>query len=791
MTTVSPILKEARRLYDLGFSLLWLRPKSKAPVKSKWTSGSRDTWTILKNSYKPGYNLGVRLGRTSEIDGKYLAVIDVDIKSTEKKHKLEALKAIKELFPDLPVNPIQVKSGRGNGSCHIYMVTTIPAMPCKLRVSSDKVKVLMPSASINASQREALTEEDLNEGWRIRPAWEIAVMGEGQQVVLPPSTHPDTNREYAWEHRLLHSQDLVEIKLKGKKESKDSERSLTQNWVATHYDLKKSSLPQDIKDLLYDADCPDRSAGLFKVAIAMIRDNSTDHQIMTVLTNTDYELGKVAFEHAKTTDRRTAANWIYNYTIKKARAELDAQTQFDEEVEVVSLEEDEIKAQAQELLISIDWRDRLERNGPKGQNANCPRPTLKNLILILTNEVAVDVFKRDEFAHRDFYGHSTPWGGRKGEMLNDNDAIKIKVWLGHRYRFEPKKELIFEVMSFLCEKNCFDPVREWLETLPEWDGLNRLDTWLAENFEAEGDPDYLAQVFRKWMVAMIMRDFNPGSKFDWMPIFEGRQGIGKSSIGRLLVGEKYFLDWLPDLSDKDSALSLQGAWAVEFGELANLRKQDVESAKAFVSRTVDKVRPPYGRIWIESPRRCVFFGTTNSDTYLRDDSGNRRFKPIKVGQLNFEALERDREQLFAEALFIYKNEFETQKTLDIEGDRAREYEAQVQSEKMMEDESSFMIEDLKKFIKEEAQKTDKTGTFNFQKFKLTHLFEGFSGPLKGYRSDMRHLLFAAKAIRALKGEKFKSNGSVFWKMKIDEKGNPVSPTLTLYGKQKNALDLTV
>jgi putative DNA primase/helicase len=293
------------------------------------------------------------------------------------------------------------------------------------------------------------------------------------------------------------------------------------------------------------------------------------------------------------------------------------------------------------------------------------------------------------------------------------------------------------------------------------------------------------------MVAMVLRDYEPGAKFDWMPIFEGKQGIGKSSLGRLLVGDKYFVDWLPDLSDKDSALSLQGAWAVEFGELTNLRKQDVESAKAFISRTVDKVRPPYGRIQIESPRRCVFFGTTNSDTYLRDDSGNRRFKPVKVGQLDFDAIARDREQLFAEALFIYVNGFETEKTLDIEG-KAKEYEAKIQAEKMLEDESTFMVEDFKKFMKNEAQKRDEIDTrFNFEKFKLTELFsDGWDGPFRGYKSDMRHLQFAAKALKQLGAEKFKSSGSVFWRFN-QEKGIPTKTTPTLYRNGKSASNTMV
>lgn len=752
-------LKEAERLHALGFAVLWIKPKSKAPVNSKWTTGPREEWARLKAAYTPGYNLGVRLGTPSVISGKYLAVIDVDVKSSDPNHQLEAEKAVKELFPTLPDTAGRVMSGRGNGSSHIYILTDQPAAPSKRRVSNDRVRVMMPSSPSNKTQAEQLSEEDLNEGWRMRPAWEVAVMGEGQQVVLPPSTHPDTGRLYSWKVTVAGTSDLPQVEVGHKK--KDGERLQTADWVPEDYDLTFSSLPDDIVNLILYGDCDDRSAALFKCTIAMIKEGLSDRQIMSVLTDSAHELSKTAFDHAKTDSRARAANWIFNYTLKKARKETDARFQFNEEVEVSTLAESAVDQQAAELLVPPDWRDRIERYGPKGVNANSPKSTLKNVILILTNEG--DAFVRDEFALRDFYKHATPWGGKKDELLDDDDAIKIKVWLANRYRFEPSKDVIFDAMAYMSEKNSFNPVRDWFEALPEWDGVNRLDGWLKLNFQAEGDEEYLAQVFRKWMTAMVMRIYRPGAKFDWMPIFEGKQGIGKSSLGRLLVGDKYFLDWLPDLSDKDSALGLQGALCVEFGELSNIRKQDVESAKAYISRTVDKVRPPYGRKWVESPRQCVFFGTTNSDTYLRDDSGNRRFKPVKVGQLDFQALDRDREQLFAEALFIWRNGFETEVTLDIEG-KAREYEAQIQSEKMVEDESSFMIEDLKKFISSWSPNDDDFGTsLDIQKFRLTELFNEFSGPLKGYKSDMRHLQFAAKALKHLGFVKFRSNGSVFWR----------------------------
>jgi hypothetical protein len=755
---MTPTLKEAKRLFDLGFAILWIKPKSKAPVKSKWTTGPRDNWETLKRTYKPGYNMGVRLGTPSKIGNNFLAVIDVDVKSTNPIHQREAEQAVRELFPALNDKSIQVMSGRGNGSSHFYILTEKPAAPLKLKVSAEKIKALMPSAPISQSQRDVLSEEDLNEGYRMRAAWEVAVMGEGQQVVLPPSTHPDTNRAYTWKMRVDEPSQLPVLLLEHKK--KDAVRELTSTWEPEDYDLTFSSLPNDVIQLILYAETDDRSAALFKVAITMVREGLTDRQIMSVLTDTQYELGKVAFEHAKTGDRGRAANWIFNYTLKKARHEVRASLQFDDEVEVSLLSDEDAEKQNTDLLAPPDWRDMLERYGPKGINANRPKSTLKNLVLIFTNEVAPDVFIRNVFKNREMYGHSTPWGGVKGALLTDDDVNRIRLWLAKRYRFEPSKDAVHDVMSYLADQNSFDPVKDWLETL-EWDGKRRLNTWLARNFEAKGDPEYLAQVFEKWTTAMVMRVYRPGAKFDWMPIFEGAQGMGKSSFGEILVGADFFLDKLPDLHDKDAALALQGIWLCEHGELSTLRKNEIEIFKAFTSRTIDKVRPPFGKRWIESPRRCVFFGTTNKDTYLSDDSGNRRFKPVIVGQLNFEALRVDREQLLAEAVFLYKNCFSSPMDLELSGS-AKVVEAELHKLKTVEDEATFMAEELASFIQNEAKK-EADQRFPLTKFKTSWLFDSSrGGPLSDRKADQRHFEFAAKALKSIGGKKRTIMGYSYW-----------------------------
>lgn len=139
-----------------------------------------------------------------------------------------------------------------------------------------------------------------------------------------------------------------------------------------------------------------------------------------------------------------------------------------------------------------------------------------------------------------------------------------------------------------------------------------------------------------------------------MIILEGPQGVGKSTCLRILAGDEWFADEISDLGTKDSAQDLRGKWIVELAEVAALKRAALERMKAFISRNVDHYRPSYGRRSIDFPRQCVFAGTTNADAYLADETGNRRFWPVKVSGLQLEALARDRDQLWAEAVARFK-----------------------------------------------------------------------------------------------------------------------------------------
>lgn len=776
----SPLYKASKVLWDQGFAIHWLRPKSKVPLEGGWTSGPRAEWERLESTYSEGLNVGVRLGRASKIGNGYLAVVDVDVKSSKPEHRKAALVAANALLglhaKECPV----VSSGRGNGSRHYYCRTKEPFKTWNYAVSSEKVKVHMPSKAPSRAEMAQLTKEEITKGLRISNAWEVSLYSEGRQVVLPPSIHPDSGRAYEWKREFNGPPPLVTfpdtpIKDKPAKtakadkpnangiEVKDLEGEMFQDMVFPKVDLEWLPISDKMRNaILYGEGVEDRSACLLPATSALISAGLSTMEVLSVLTDPKTYLGETAYDHAKTQSRKAAARWLWRYTVKKVVAEKDPKVIFAAPVvRYEPLPPDEAKAQDDELRAEgfNDWRNDLVRGGKGGEGSLIP--TIQNVVLIMKNVVSPQIVRHNEFALRDTYSIDTPWGVKKDALVGDNDVPRIIHWLGQQFKFEPPARVIEGALTVIALDNSFDPVRDHLDALAPWDGIPRLATWLRDHFEAEGHPSYLAQVFMKWMTAMVRRIYEPGAKFDWMPIFEGPQGVGKSSFGRILVGDIYFVDWLPNLADKDSALSLQGRWCCEMGELSQFRKNELETIKAFITRTIDKFRPPHAKKLIDSPRRVVFFGTTNRETYLIDDTGNRRFKPVKVGKLDFEVLKRERDQLFAEAKHLYRTKLNTDLAFELTGD-ARIFEAQIHAEKMVEDEATVMREAMQDFI---VKVHEKRASFDFKKFRMLELFSGV-GPLVKWQQNTRNFMFAGKMLKKMGAKKTTMKGLGFWKMDV-------------------------
>lgn len=293
-----------------------------------------------------------------------------------------------------------------------------------------------------------------------------------------------------------------------------------------------------------------------------------------------------------------------------------------------------------------------------------------NFDLILENDPAwVGVLAFNERSGRYVFATTPPFpdasAGPAARELNDADMARIAAWL-ERSRFRivasPNSAALHGAVSIVAERHRFDPVRLYLDALA-WDGVSRLDRLFIDYFPAVPDPQdagvetklaaYRCAVGSKFMISGVARTYSPGCKVDHALVVEGDQGIGKSTALRVLFGDSYFGDGLPDLHNKDAADYLQGLWLVELAELEALRRNESTALKAFLTRIDDRYRVPYGRRTASHPRRCIFAGSTNQDTFLQDATGNRRFWPVSVASVNLEALSRDRDQLWAEAKHRY------------------------------------------------------------------------------------------------------------------------------------------
>ena len=245
-------------------------------------------------------------------------------------------------------------------------------------------------------------------------------------------------------------------------------------------------------------------------------------------------------------------------------------------------------------------------------------------------------------------GMPRPW--------KDADSVDLQKYIQRHYMPRLSRDRIEGPLDSHARRHgSFHPVREYLQGL-EWDGKPRLETLLAEHFGADLQPrEYLAHVGRKFLIAAVARILEPGCQVDSALVLEGPQGIGKSSALRLLAGDEWFSDSLPaDLSHKDARDHLRGKWVVELPELAQFKRAEIETIKAYMSRRHESYRPSYGRHEVQFPRQCVFAGTTNASEYLVDVTGNRRFWIVVCGRIDLEALRRVRGQLWAEAAQRYR-----------------------------------------------------------------------------------------------------------------------------------------
>jgi hypothetical protein len=296
-------------------------------------------------------------------------------------------------------------------------------------------------------------------------------------------------------------------------------------------------------------------------------------------------------------------------------------------------------------------------------------------------------------------GVEPPWNpGRPGpRKLDDQDAVDVMLWIEARMNLRVDENLAGRMLWRAAKNRPVDCLRDYLRT-SRWDGVPRLDTWLSRYLGAR-DNSYNRLVGRKWLIQAVARGLTPGCKADNVLVLEGKQGAQKSTALRVLGGNgRFFTDQLPDnLGDKDASIAMNGAWIVEMADLHSLPKTRVTTLKAFITRQVDRFRPPYGKNLIDTPRRSVLAGTTNEKGYLVDETGNRRFWPVACGDdeegapviaLRMRALRDDVDQLWAEAVAAYDAEEVWWLTTATEVALAKG----MQEERIVEDPLALMLE---------------------------------------------------------------------------------------------------
>lgn len=299
------------------------------------------------------------------------------------------------------------------------------------------------------------------------------------------------------------------------------------------------------------------------------------------------------------------------------------------------------------------WKTQLTYQKKTAQIEN----TLHNLKLIMENDESMKQIVFNQLADGMEIRDPVPWK-HPSKFWRDADDAQLICYVDEKYGTFSQRNYSIAVAKVVDDRS-YHPIRDFFKNLPEWDGVKRVETALVDYLGAEDSP-YVRAVTRKLLCAAYVRVHNPGIKFDNMIVLNGDQGIGKSTFIAKLGGEWYSDSLnLSDMNDKTAAEKLQGYWILEIGELAGMRKADLDKVKAFISRQDDKYRASFGRRVTPHPRQCVFFGTTNNENgYLRDITGNRRYWNVKVtGRGKHKAWELDDDtvaQIWAEVKEIAK-----------------------------------------------------------------------------------------------------------------------------------------
>lgn len=681
-TTASQILGAIAPLVEAGLAVHWLHARSKRPIGEGWQNAAVATLAEVEATYRLGNNAGVRLGEPSCSAGFYVHAIDVDIRVAEIVD--EVLAALRELLPvDFTMMP-RVRSGSGGQSFHLYFVTSRPFYSRKLWVSGEKFR---------------------GKDGKWHHTAEIEFLGTGRQIVLPPSIHPDTLKPYRWERPL--DLDAADLGLPCAPEiSADHIAKLTEA-ITEPYEFEAIE-PLTFRPGQLEAELRDISDGRIDdyhdwIALGQ----ALHHQFGGARRGYDLWL-----EHSRRSEKfserempgkwrgfgrsrrapvtmKTVRQWVLDVRRERMLSQFDeveaseggsATTVSDDDL--LGDEEsadDEIASAGSETRLQTDaWKSRLHiREGGGYQKSlhnlaliveNDPRCKDILSLNLLSDEIVVRqtpkpwLPARRQSAKPVVQLHPALWELRdqvNGEPWRDRHDRDLRRILeaptgqgGYGFSSISDRDMIAAV-DLTASKFEFHPIRDYLNRLA-WDGQPRCEA-LFTDYLGSPDDAYHRSVARLAMVAGVARVFEPGMKFDQVIILEGGQGIRKSTFISIL-GRQWAAELNGDFSNEKQMLELlRGKWIIEIPELAGFKGTDVRHLKAFISRREDRARLVYDRRTTSMKRQCVLWASTNETQYLVDDTGGRRWWPVKcfTESIDTDRLAREIDQIWAEAKHIY------------------------------------------------------------------------------------------------------------------------------------------
>ena len=716
------MLSAAEPLIAAGVAVHWLHRRSKRPVGDGWQTAPVHTLETLKAAYRSGCNLGIRPGEHSRTPGGYLHLIDLDIRKPELAD--EAWACLLAKWPEARSAPYVI-SGSGGESRHIYLLTDRPLRSVTFGRSDGREMVFDPKKGRDVQKWD----------------WECGLYGAPKQAVLPPSVHPDTGARYEWGRPL--DWDLLEMGI-GPMVSAD----LIDTWGAREDDL---SLDDD-DDLM--AMVRSSPMGLSEEEIDGILADIPNQD----LHHDEYVQVGMALHHEYEGSQLGFEKWC---AWAKQSSKFDVKTQ---KTKWKSFRENKRSVVRMATLIKIAGENRLPAvvPAPEGclddladlMGAPSAAPTQDALPrdwkswLQITDDGAItrtlhnveviighDPRTRSVVGFNDFtqelvqvaepgrYALSKPgpkpirqlegpiWRLRdpvNGDLWTQtqDNAVRAVLETPNRqggYSLKTSDRDLSAALDAVARRNAFHPVRDYLNRL-QWDGRPRVATlWI--DYLGASDDAYHRETALLFMLAAVTRVFEPGHKFDFVPILEGFQGKRKSTFIAILA-RHWFAELEGDFHDTKAMVEkMQGSWILEIPELQGFSKAEVTTIKGFITRTADKVRLAYDRRAKEFPRQCVFIGSTNDAEYLRDSTGGRRFWPIacRAKEIDTDLLRANVDQLWAEALVLYR-EWRTKAGSDatlplyLRNDDAAAEAARLQESRRQQDAADVMAGEIEEWL---------------------------------------------------------------------------------------------